>query len=107
VNNSVQVSVSSAGYQKVVPVYVKRLRPGDQANAQVGVINAGGVVQGTIGNATVLVAGAGANSSYTFNATFGIVPYNATYESIYTHESPSWYNGAKIRDLYTLGKWFH
>jgi alpha-L-fucosidase len=42
-----------------VPVYVKRLRPGDQANVQVGVINAGGVVQGTIGNATVLVAGAG------------------------------------------------
>jgi alpha-L-fucosidase len=94
-NNSVQVSVSSAGYQTVVPGYVKRLRPGDQAKVQVGVINARGVVQGTTGNATVLVTGAGVNSSYTFNATFGIVPFDATYESIYTHESPSWYNGAK------------
>lgn len=94
-NNSVQVSVSSAGYQTVVPGYVKRLRPGDQAKVQVGVINAVGVVQGTTGNATVLVTGAGVNSSYTFNATFGIVPYDATYESIYTHESPTWYNGAK------------
>jgi alpha-L-fucosidase len=96
-NNSVQVSVSSEGYQTVVPGYVIRLRPGDQVKVQAGVINMGGVVQGTIGNATVLVTGAGVNSSYTFNTTFGIVPYDATYESIYTHESPSWYNGGKYR----------
>jgi alpha-L-fucosidase len=94
-NNSVQVTISSPGYQTVVPEYIKRLRPGDQAKVQVGVANAGGMAQGTTGNATVLVTGAGVNSSYTFNATFGIVLYDATYESIYTHESPSWYNGAK------------
>jgi alpha-L-fucosidase len=91
-NNSVQVTVSSVGYQMVVPGYVKRLRPGDQARVQVGVINAEGIAQGTTGNATVLVTGAGVNVSYTLNATFGIVPYEAMYESIYTHESPLWYN---------------
>jgi alpha-L-fucosidase len=100
-NYSVQVSVSSAGYQTVVPGYVKRLRPGDQAKVQVGVTNARGVVQETTGNATALVTGAGVSSSYTFNATFGTVPFDATYESIYTHESPSWYNGANTGSLYT------
>lgn len=94
-NNSVQVTISSPGYQTVVPGNITRLRPGDQAKVQVGVVNAPGVAIGATGNATVLVIGAGVNASYTFNATFGIIPYEATYESIYTHESPSWYNGAK------------
>lgn len=58
-NNRVQVTVSSPGYQIVIPGYIKRLRPGDQAKVQVGVANAGGVAQGCNGNATVLVTGAG------------------------------------------------
>lgn len=95
-NNSVQVTVSSPGYKTVTPGYIKRLRPGDQATVQVGVVNTEGTALGATGNATVLVTGAGVNSSYTFNATFGIVPYEATFESIYTHESPVWYNGAKF-----------
>lgn len=33
--------------------------------------------------------------NYTFNATYGIQKYESTYESIYTHESPPWYNGGK------------
>jgi alpha-L-fucosidase len=94
-NNSVRVSISSPGYQTVVPGYIKRLRPGDQAKVQVRVVNARGTVRGSTGNAMVLVTRAGVNSSYNFNATFGIVPYDATYGSIYTYESQSWYNGAK------------
>jgi alpha-L-fucosidase len=94
-NNSVKVTVSSSGYETVTPGYISRLRPGDQAKVQVGVVSSAGVLPGTVGNATVLVSGNGVNSSYTFNATFGITPYEATYESIYAHESPSWYNDAK------------
>ncbi|KAF8865386.1 glycoside hydrolase [Acephala macrosclerotiorum] len=93
--NGVKVLISSPGYQIMVPGYIKRLRPGDQARVQVGVVNADGVAAGTVGNATVVVSGVGVNSSYTFNATYGIAPYEATYESIYSHETPNWYNKAK------------
>ena len=94
-NHSVKVTVSSSGYETVVPGYISRLRPGDQAKVQVGVVNSVGVQPGTIGNATVLISGIGVTSAYVFNATFGIIPYEATYESIYAHETPSWYNDAK------------
>jgi len=94
-NNSVKVEVSSPGLKTVVPGYIYRLQPGDQAKVQVGVVNADGVPTGTIGKATVDVSGAGVKASYTFYATFGITEYEATYESIYSHESPSWYDGAK------------
>lgn len=94
-NNSVKVTISAPGYETVIPGYISRLRPGDQAKVQVGVVNSAGVQIGAVGNASILVSGIGVNSSYTFNATFGIVPYEATYESIYAHETPSWYNDAK------------
>lgn len=94
-NNTVKVEVSSPKLKTVVPGYIHRLQPGDQAKVQVGVINADGVLAGTSGHATVVVSGAGVNTSYTFNSTFGIKEYEATYESIYSHEAPSWYNGAK------------
>jgi alpha-L-fucosidase len=94
-NNSVKVEVSSSGLKTVAPGYIYRLQPGDQAKVQVGVVNAAGVPTGKSGEATIVVSGAGVNASYTFNATFGITEYEATYESIYSHESPSWYDGAK------------
>ncbi|KUJ24113.1 glycoside hydrolase [Mollisia scopiformis] len=94
-NNSVQVSVSSPGLETVAPGYIKRLQPGDQARVQVGVVNADGVAAGSSGSATVVITGVGVNSSYTFNATYGVVPYQATYESVYSHETPNWYNDAK------------
>jgi alpha-L-fucosidase len=62
----------------------------------VGVVSADGVESGTTGNATVMVSGIGVNSSYTFEAMFDIREYEATYESIYEHDSPSWYNDAKF-----------
>jgi alpha-L-fucosidase len=94
-NNSVKVEISSSGLQIITPGYIDRLRSGDQAKVQVGVVNAAGVLAGTTGTATVIVSGTGVSTSYTFNATFGIAPYDATYESIYSHETPSWHDGAK------------
>ena len=107
-NNSVKVEVSSPGYETVTPGYINRLQPGDQAKVQVGVVNAAGISSGTIGNATIMVSGIGVNASYSFNATFGIIPYEATYESIYTHETPSWYNDAKYGIfIHWVGAHFH
>ena len=94
-NNSVRITVSSPGLKTAVPGVINRLRPGDQAIVQVGVENANSMEPGTTGLATVHIRGSGVNTSYTFDATYGIKPYEATFESIYSHETPMWYNNAK------------
>ena len=95
-NNSIKVTVSASGLKTVVPGVINRLRPGDQAIVQVGVVNAGGAAPGTTGSATAHIAGKGVQKSYTFNATYGIPSYEPTFESIYSHESPMWYNSGKF-----------
>lgn len=88
-NQSVSVTIESDGVSTVQPGYIKRLRPGDQATVQIGVENVAGVAEGTNGTATIVISGTGiSNTSYTFDATYGIQSYEATYESIYAHESP-------------------
>ena len=94
-NNTVRLTMSSTGLTTVVPGVIHRLRPGDQARVQIGVENAEGVPPGTTGLATVDISGVGVHTSHTFNATHGIAEYEPTYESIYTHEAPMWYNDAK------------
>ncbi|KAI4720922.1 glycoside hydrolase [Aureobasidium sp. EXF-10727] len=94
-NNSVKVTVEAPGITTVQPGIINRLRPGDRAVVRVGVVNANGTEPGTTGEATLRVAGSGVQASSMFNATFGIGAYEATYESIYTHESPAWYTGGK------------
>lgn len=91
----VTVSVTASGLTTVQPGIIKRLRPGDQAKVEVGVVNRGGVSAGTKGNATVNLSGSGVNVAHGFEATFGIQNYKDSYDSVYTHESPSWYSGAK------------
>lgn len=95
-SNSATVNINAPGLVTVVPGVINRLRPGDQVRVQVGVVNANGTASGTTGQATVNLSGAGVSSSYAFDATYGIIPYEATYESIYSHESPQWYNDAKF-----------
>ena len=95
-NHSVTLTIDSWGLETVTKGTIKRLHPGDQAIVEIGVMNKKGVKAGSSGNATVIISGQGMSScSYTFNATYGIRPYEATYDSIYSHESPNWYNGAK------------
>ncbi|KAI5193504.1 glycoside hydrolase [Aureobasidium subglaciale] len=94
-NNSVKVTVEAAGVTTVHPGIINRLRPGDRATVRIGVINAGGTQPGTSGEATLRITGAGVQTSSSFSATFGISTYEATYESIYSHESPPWYTGGK------------
>lgn len=98
-NQSVTVSIESDGVRTVQPGVIKRLRPGDQARVQIGVVNQDGVADGTAGTAKLLISGDGladsAKEAYSFNATYGIGSYEPTYESIYAHESPPWFNDAK------------
>jgi alpha-L-fucosidase len=94
--HAVRVSVESSGVETVTPAYIKRLRAGDQVRVNIGVRNKDGVRSGTDGTATVDVAGNDMTcSQYTFNATFGIREYEPTYESVYTHDPPDWYNDLK------------
>ena len=89
-NQSVRVNVDSPGLSTVVQGVINRLRPGDQARVQIGVVNKPGVVEGSTGPATVQISGAGVNTASTFNATYGIAPYTPDYSSIYSHETPQW-----------------
>lgn len=94
--HSVSVSITSPGIHTVRSASIKRLGPGDQATVEIGVENFEGTQAGQIGPATVIVDGSDASSnSYTFDATYGISPYDRTYESIYSHESPTWFKQAK------------
>ncbi|KAJ5205052.1 uncharacterized protein N7498_005931 [Penicillium cinerascens] len=95
-NDSVRVHIESPSLETVTEGTIHRLGPGDQAIVEVGVQNRCGVTPGTTGPATVVVHGQNvASVNYTFQATYGISPYEATYESVYSHESPNWYNNAK------------
>ncbi|THY27539.1 glycoside hydrolase [Aureobasidium pullulans] len=94
-NNSVKVTVEASDIETVQPGVINRLRPGDRATVRIGVVNSDGTEPGTKGEATLRVTGAGVQASSTFDAVFGIAPYEATYESIYSHESPPWYTGGK------------
>jgi alpha-L-fucosidase len=94
-NHSVQVTISSPGLKTVVPGVINRLRPGDQSIVQVGVVNTDGTEPGTTGPATVEINGTGIQTNLTFNATYGIAQYEATFESIYSHESPPWFTNSK------------
>jgi alpha-L-fucosidase len=109
-NNTMNVTVHSNGVKTVQPGKIKRLRPGDQVMVEVGVENNAGVKPGSNGNATILLSNGKNQFEYTFNATFGIPEYEPTYDSIYSHESPSWYNNAKYGifihwGLYSVPAW--
>ena len=95
-NNSVRVTVSASGLNTVAPGVINRLRPGDQAIVQVGVENTEGTAPGTTGPAKVHIIGTGVQTTYTFDATYGIPPYEPKFESIYSHEAPMWYNDGKF-----------
>jgi alpha-L-fucosidase len=95
-NQSVQVTINGNGITTVQPGVINRLRPGDQAKVQIGVVNSNGTTEGTNGSATLYILGKGVQSSpHVFNATFGIPAYEPTYASIYAHESPPWYSNGK------------
>lgn len=94
-NNSVRITVSADGLNTVVPGVINRLQPGDQAIVHVGVENAEGVSAGTTGPATVHISGADVQGAHTFDAMYGVPEYEPTFDSIYSHEAPTWYSNAK------------
>lgn len=94
--NAVEITVEAAGAHTVQSATVKRLMVGDKTAVEIGIVNNDGVAAGTSGDVTVKICGEGIETTeYTFQGIYGIPEYEATYESIYTHESPNWYNNAK------------
>ncbi|KAI4595929.1 hypothetical protein KJ359_006220 [Pestalotiopsis sp. 9143b] len=109
-NDSVQVTIESDGVTTTKEGIIKRLRPGDRVVVQVEVENKPGVDPGTVGVATARLASNTVDVRHDFQATFGIEPYEPTYESIFSHESPDWYNNAKFGifihwGLYSIPAW--
>lgn len=94
-NETVDVTVESNGIRTIQPGKIKRLRSGDQVQVEVGVVNEAGVDEGSFGNATVIISNQYYRSEYIFNATYGISQYLPTFDSVYAHETPDWYNNAK------------
>ncbi|ETS74158.1 hypothetical protein PFICI_14024 [Pestalotiopsis fici W106-1] len=109
-NDSVQVTIESDGVTTTKAGIIKRLRPGDRVVVQVEVENKQGVEPGTVGVATARLTSGAVDVKHDFEATFGIAPYEPTYESIFSHESPDWYNNAKFGifihwGLYSIPAW--
>ncbi|KAJ5614841.1 hypothetical protein N7528_008495 [Penicillium herquei] len=103
-DNNVRIRVESPGLETVTEGIINRLGPGDQAVVEIGVRNRHGIPAGDSGPATIVIEGDKVVAPrYTFEATYGIGLYEATYESIYTHESPNWYNNAKYGIFITWG----
>ncbi|KAJ5712118.1 hypothetical protein N7488_006274 [Penicillium malachiteum] len=103
-DNNVRIHVESPGLETVIEGKINRLGPGDQAVVEIGVRNRHGIPAGDSGPATIVIEGDKVVApKYTFEATYGIGLYEATYESIYTHESPNWYNNAKYGIFITWG----
>ncbi|KAJ5704272.1 hypothetical protein N7493_011410 [Penicillium malachiteum] len=103
-DNNVRIRVESPGLETVTEGIINRLGPGDQAVVEIGVQNRHGIPAGDSGPATIVIEGHNVVApKYTFEATYGIGLYEATYESIYTHESPNWYNNAKYGIFITWG----
>ncbi|KAK8069400.1 hypothetical protein PG994_006016 [Apiospora phragmitis] len=97
-NQTVTVSVDSPGLTTVSPAVLKRLRPGDQVIVEVGVVNKDCVVEGSKGPATIVLQTDDGSqiATHTIDATFGIEDYEPTYDSVYGHEAPEWYNNGKF-----------
>ncbi|KAF2430681.1 glycoside hydrolase [Tothia fuscella] len=81
----------------LTPGHIHLLAPGDRPVIEVGVVNVEGIPVGTFGEAQVVIEGKEfISNKYTFNATYGIVQYSPTYDSIHAHVSPTWFNEAKF-----------
>ncbi|THV04706.1 glycoside hydrolase [Dendrothele bispora CBS 962.96] len=86
---------SSGAIHTVIPGEVNRLRGGDQVRVIVGIVNEDGVEAGTeIDDVQVVINGSPLGGNWEIVA--GIPDYLVGDESLKTHESPEWFDGAKF-----------
>lgn len=92
-------TLSSSSIRTVLPGTVQRLRGGDQVRVIVGVLNTNNVTAGTqVDDVVVLVDGKQVGRKW--SVTAGIPDYVEGDESLMTHESPGWFDGAKVSSCY-------
>lgn len=88
--DGVKISITGPGIETIEPGYIKRMRPGDQKKINVGVIGCGNIT------ATVHLSGS-INATYAIEAVeFGLEDYTSDLSSISKHESPDWFDDAKV-----------
>lgn len=96
-HHNVEFTIESPGLEVVSKGVLKRLRPGDQAKVTIGVKNKRGVKAGASGPIKVKSGSHGIKcADYTFDGTYGIAKFQPNYESVYSHDVPDWYEGAKF-----------
>ncbi|EIM89284.1 glycoside hydrolase [Stereum hirsutum FP-91666 SS1] len=102
-------TLSSSSIRTVLPGTVQRLRGGDQVRVIVGVLNTNNVTAGTlVDDVVVLVDGKQVGGKW--SVTAGIPDYVEGDESLMTHESPEWFDGAKFGlfvhwGIYSVPSW--
>ncbi|ESK89470.1 glycoside hydrolase family 29 protein [Moniliophthora roreri MCA 2997] len=95
----VELSLCSHSVDTLIPGKVNRLRGGDQVRVLVGIINKEGVEAGTIvSGVKVKVTSQGEDEMLDaiWTITAGIPDYYVGDDSLRTHESTEWFNGAKF-----------
>ncbi|KAJ7598895.1 glycoside hydrolase [Mycena floridula] len=89
------ITISSKYVQTIIPGSFKRLRGGDQVRIIIGVLNNRGVSPGTIASdARIVINGSPLAAKWSIIA--GIPDYIVGDESLSTHESAEWFDGAKF-----------
>ncbi|MGW5459011.1 alpha-L-fucosidase [Streptomyces sp. NPDC003996] len=95
--DGVSVAVDVPGARTVQPARIRRLDPGEQARVRIGIRNRTGTAPGTRRDGTVTVTGRGTEAaavSGTF--TLGTADYAPTEDSLFAHQAPYWFQGAKF-----------
>ncbi|MCD7438242.1 alpha-L-fucosidase [Streptomyces lincolnensis] len=95
--DGVSVAVDVPGARTVEPARVRRLDPGEQARVRVGIRNRTGTAPGTAQDGTVTVSGRGEQvTARKGRVTLGVADYRPTETSLYGHQAPYWFQGAKF-----------
>ncbi|KAJ6192144.1 glycoside hydrolase superfamily [Bipolaris maydis] len=89
----ITVEGEASSTRTVRPASIKRLRPGDEARVRIGVVSEREEIAQM---ATLVISGTYMPTThYAFPANFGIMDYEPTDVSIYSHETPSWFDDGK------------
>jgi alpha-L-fucosidase len=94
--DSLEITIDSDSLNTVTPGTLKRLAPGQTAIVQVGVTNKDGVAPGTQCDGTAKASYSdGQSSNLGFSGSCGIGDFEATEDSLKSHQSPDWFQDVK------------
>jgi len=95
-NQTVTLESRSRSIKTVIPGHFQRLRGGDQVRLVVGIQNENGTDSGTLLTDVDVLLDGEALDEQQWNITAGIPDFHVGDDSLMTHESAEWFNGAKF-----------